>query len=225
MSAETPLTLYDFWRSSAAYRVRIALALKNLEWESVPVNLAKGEQRHAAHLDRNPQGLVPALTTHEGSLTQSLAIIEYLDECYPTPALLPPSPIARATVRSLAHQIAMEIHPLNNLRVLNYLVGNMGRSEEEKLSWYRHWIAEGFSALENSLAALHAPDALGKGLYCYGDSVTLADICLVPQVYNARRFECPLAAYPLITGIADHCGSLPAFQAAAPELQADCPRR
>lgn len=219
MSAETSLTLYDFWRSSAAYRVRIALALKQLDWKSVPVNLAKGEQRHATHLERNPQGLVPALHTSEGTLTQSLAIIEYLDELYPTPPLLPDQPFARATVRSLAHQIAMEIHPLNNLRVLNYLVAKIGRSEEEKLTWYRHWIAEGFTALEPAIAS-HS-----KGRYCFGDSVTLADVCLVPQVYNARRFDCPLAAFPLITTIAEHCGEIPAFKSATPEMQADSPNR
>lgn len=217
MSPDRVPRLYDFWRSSAAYRVRITLALKQLNWESVAVNLAEGEQIQTAHLSRNPQGLVPALATSEGTLTQSLAIIEYLNECYPTPPLLPAQPFSRATVRSLAYQIAMEMHPLNNLRVLKYLVEHLGHGEEEKLSWYRHWVAEGFRALESTLA-VHS-----NGQYCFGASITMADVCLVPQVYNARRFECPLQAFPLINQIADHCGSLDAFKSARPEAQPDCP--
>lgn len=213
MSPEPDLILYDYWRSSAAYRVRIALALKELDWQAIPVNLANEEQCQDAHLSRNPQGLVPVLVTESGALNQSLAIIEYLNECYPTPSLLPETPYARATVRSLAHQIAMEMHPLNNLRVLKYLITELGQSEEEKLGWYRHWVAQGFASLEQSLSQQ------SNGKYCYGDCASLADVCLIPQVYNARRFDCPLEAYPLIMSIAAHCESQSAFQLAHPDNQ------
>lgn len=214
MLPEREILLCDYWRSSAAYRVRIVLALKELGWQALPVNLASGEQYQDAHLHRNPQGLVPVLVTDNGLLNQSLAIIEYLDECHPAPPLLPDTPYARATVRGLAYQVAMEMHPLNNLRVLNYLVKELGQGEVDKLSWYRHWIAEGFTALEKSLSQ----HSLGQ--YCYGNSVSLADVCLIPQVYNARRFDCPLGEFPLITDIAAHCESLPAFQSAHPDCQA-----
>ena len=210
-------TLYGYFRSSAAYRVRIALNLKGLAYEQAPVNLVKGEQRGEAFLARNPQGLVPALVTDEGRvLTQSLAICEYLEECHPTPALLPEAPEERARVRALAQLVACETHPLNNLRVLKYLVGELQVDDEAKLAWYRHWVTTGFDALEAMLTR-----EAGSGDFCHGDTPTLADICLVPQLYNAERFECDLSAYPTIQRITDNCRALPAFRQAAPEAQPD----
>ncbi|MDW7747512.1 maleylacetoacetate isomerase [Halomonas sp.] len=210
-------TLYGYFRSSAAYRVRIALNLKGLAYDHSVVNLVKGEQREAANLDRNPQGLVPTLETDDGvRLSQSLAICEYLDEQHPEPALLPADAEGRARVRSLAQLVACEIHPLNNLRVLKYLVGELGVGEEAKLAWYRHWIAEGFDALEGMLSR-----EAGTGDFCHGDTPTLADLCLVPQVFNAERFACDLSAYPTIQRITANCRALPAFRQAAPEAQPD----
>ena len=210
-------TLYGYFRSSAAYRVRIALNLKGLDYDQVPVNLVKGEQRGGDQLARNPQGMVPSLVLDDSTvLNQSLAICEYLDEVHPEPALLPVDPLARARVRALAQSVACEIHPLNNLRVLKYLVGELGMDEAAKLAWYRHWITEGFTALEAMLSA----DS-NTGDFCHGNTPTLADICLIPQVYNAERFECDLLAYPTIQRIAAHCRSLPAFEKAAPEAQPD----
>ncbi|HAA44056.1 MAG: maleylacetoacetate isomerase [Halomonas sp. 54_146] len=210
-------TLYGYFRSSAAYRVRIALNLKGLDYDQVPVNLVKGEQQGADQRVRNPQGLVPSLMLDDSSVVnQSLAICEYLDEVHPEPALLPVNPLARAQVRALAQLIACEIHPLNNLRVLKYLVGELGADETAKLAWYRHWITEGFTALEATLSS-----GSSTGNFCHGDTPTLADICLVPQVYNAERFECDLSAYPTLQRIAAHCRSLPAFEKAAPEAQPD----
>lgn len=210
-------TLYGYFRSSAAYRVRIALNLKGLAYEQVAVNLVKGEQRAEENLARNPQGLVPVLETDEGTqLSQSLAICEYLDERHPEPPLLPADAEGRARVRSLAQLIACEIHPLNNLKVLKYLVGELKLDEAAKLAWYRHWIAEGFTALEARLA-----DEPDTGEFCHGDSPTLADLCLVPQVFNAERFECDLSAYPTLRRIAERCRSLEAFAKAAPGEQPD----
>lgn len=210
-------TLYGYFRSSAAYRVRIALNLKGIDYDQAPVNLVKGEQRGEANLTRNPQGLVPILETSEGTqLTQSLAICEYLDELYPEPALLPAGAEGRARVRALAQIVACEIHPLNNLKVLKYLVGELGVDDEAKLGWYRHWIAEGFQALEARLTA-----EAGSGDFCHGSSPGLADICLVPQVFNAERFECDLSPYPTIRRIVANCRALPAFAEAAPEAQPD----
>ena len=217
MPAEPPLSLYTYFRSSAAYRVRIALALKDLEWSALPVNLAKGEQRDPENLVMNPQGLVPTLKTEQGNISQSLAIIEYLEQRYPQPPLLPADAFDRATVRSLAYQIAMEMHPLNNLRVLKFLRSDLGLAEDDKLRWYQHWIAQGFSAFEATLKSC------SNGVFCYGTAVTLADICLIPQVYNAQRFECPLDDFPLITEIYRHCLSQQAFRSAAPESQIDFP--
>ncbi|MFP4137370.1 MAG: maleylacetoacetate isomerase [Halomonas sp.] len=212
-------TLYGYFRSSAAYRVRIALNLKDLSYDQVPVNLVKGEQRLDANLGRNAQGLVPSLVTDNGLvLNQSLAICEYLDERYPEPPLLPADAVGRARVRALAQLVACEIHPLNNLRVLKYLVNELGVDEEAKLGWYRHWIAEGFGALEIQLSR-----EAGSGDFCHGDTPSLADICLIPQVYNAERFECDLSAYPTIRRIAANCRTLPSFAAAAPEAQPDAP--
>jgi maleylacetoacetate isomerase len=212
------LKLYGYWRSSAAYRVRIALGLKGLTWESVPVHLVRdgGEQRKPSYRHINPQGRVPALE-HDGRvLTQSLAIIEYLDETWPAPALLPSTAAARARVRALAQLIACDIHPLNNLRVLQYVGKEFGQSEDARNDWYRHWIADGFDALEALLAA--SPET---GRYCHGDAPGLADALLVPQVYNARRYQCDLAAYPTITRIDQACSELPAFERARPERQLD----
>lgn len=209
-------TLYGYFRSSAAYRVRIALNLKGVDYDQIPVNLVQGEQRDGEHLARNPQGLVPSLVLDDSSvINQSLAVCEYLDEVHPEPALLPVDALGRAQVRGLAQLIACEIHPLNNLKVLKYLVGELGADEAAKLAWYHHWIGEGFTALEAMLANL------SNGDFCYGDTPTLADICLVPQVYNAQRFECDLSAYPTIQRIVANCRLLPAFAKAAPEAQPD----
>lgn len=210
-------TLYGYFRSSAAYRVRIALNLKGLAFDQTIVNLVKGEQREETNLARHPQGLVPTLETDDGvRLTQSLAICEYLDEQHPEPPLLPADAEGRARVRALAQLVACEIHPLNNLKVLKYLVHELKIDDDAKLAWYRHWIAEGFTALEARLA-----NEAGTGQFCHGDSPTLADICLVPQVFNAERFECDLSAYPTIQRITDNCRALPAFRQAAPEAQPD----
>ncbi|ATJ81029.1 maleylacetoacetate isomerase [Halomonas beimenensis] len=210
-------TLYGYFRSSAAYRVRIVLNLKGLDYEQAPVNLVKGEQRDAAFRGQNPQGLVPMLVTDHGvRLTQSLAICEYLDERHPEPALLPADLEGRARVRALAQLVACEIHPLNNLRVLKHLTGELGLDEAAKLAWYRHWIHEGFTALEAMLNR-----ETGSGDFCHGDSPTLADVCLVPQVYNAERFECNLEAYPRIRRIVANARALEAFRHAAPEAQPD----
>ncbi|GEK47714.1 maleylacetoacetate isomerase [Bisbaumannia pacifica] len=210
-------TLYGYFRSSAAYRVRIALNLKGLAYDQAPVNLVKGEQRGEEYLARNPQGLVPALVTDDGArLTQSLAICEYLDERYPEPALLPADAAGRARVRALAQAVACEIHPLNNLRVLKYLTGELGVDEATKMTWYRHWVSEGFAALETQLSR-----EAGSGDFCHGDAPGLADLCLVPQVFNAERFACDLTAYPRIRRIVANCRALDAFARAAPEAQPD----
>lgn len=210
------MKLYTFFRSSAAYRVRIALNLKNLPYESVPKKFATAEHRAPDYLALNPQGLLPALETNGSVLSQSIAIIEYLDELHRDPPLLPDSALGRAQVRSLALAIACDIHPLNNLRVLNYLRQQLGQQEEGVNAWYRHWIVEGFSGLEVELSRYSS-----SRRYCYGDSVSLADVCLVPQVYNARRFKVDLTPFPTITAISAHLESLPAFAAARPEAQPD----
>ena len=212
------LKLYTYFRSSAAYRVRIALNLKNLEYEAIPVHLVKDGGQHLKEAYRriNPAGAVPALVDRDLSLSQSLAIIEYLDEAYPYPPLLPGDPAARARVRAIALDIACEIHPINNLRVLKYLTGQLGLSEEQKNAWYRHWIGVGLQAVEAMLAG----DAR-TGAFCHGDTPGLADCCLVPQVFNARRFGCELSAMPTVLRIADHCAGLEAFRRAAPEAQPD----
>ena len=211
------MKLYGYFRSSAAYRVRIALNLKGLGHDQVAIDLINGEQRGADNLARNPQGLVPTLETDSGTrLTQSLAICEYLDERHPEPPLLPADAEGRARVRALAQLVACEIHPLDNLKVLKYLTGELGLDEAAKLAWYRHWIAEGFGALESLLA-----DSPATGEFCHGDTPTLADLCLVPQVFNARRFECELNGYPTIRRITERCDTLDAFQRAAPGAQPD----
>lgn len=206
------MLLYDYFRSSAAFRLRIALNLKGLGYASVPVNLVANEQRQADYLQLNPLGLVPALATAEGELlTQSVAILEWLEEQYPAPPLLPADALGRARVRAMVQTIACDIHPLNNLRVQRYLVDTLGASEEAKLTWYHHWIALGFAALEQQVTG---------DRYCYGDSPTFADACLLPQVFNARRFEQDLQPYPRLRAIATHLEQLPAFAAATPEAVA-----
>jgi maleylacetoacetate isomerase len=212
------MRLYDYFRSSAAYRLRIALNVKGIvPDERTYVHLRIGSQRAQDYLALNPQGLVPALELDDGSvLVQSLAIIEYLDETRPEPPLLPADPVARARVRAIALSIACEIHPLNNLRVLNYLIGTMGVSREQKDGWYRYWIDVGFEALEKTLARDGA-----TGRFCHGDAPTLADVCLVPQMANARRFEIDLAPYPTLIRIELACNALPAFAQAAPARQPD----
>ena len=209
------ILLYSYYRSSAAYRVRIALNLKNLDYEIRPVNLIKesGEQHKADYLKLNPQGLVPTLIIENSVLTQSSAMIEYLEEIYPRPPLLPDKAEERAHVRGLAQLIACDIHPLNNLRVLNYL--KTRDSDDNQRIWYHHWIHEGFEALELSLKKNDC-----NGHFCFGDSPGLADVFLIPQVYNAKRFELPLVPYPLIAGIFEHCMGQQAFIDASPENQA-----
>lgn len=209
--------LYSYFRSSAAYRVRIALALKGLDFTLVPVHLLRhgGEQHSADYLRLNPEGLVPTFTEDQAILTQSLAIIEYLDEVHGSRMLLPGDPMARARVRSLALQIACDIHPLNNLRVLGWLAHEMRVDKSVRDTWYRHWIEVGFDALEVSL------QSPGTGACCHGDIPGLADCCLIPQVYNARRYDMDLSRWPTIDRISTHCNTLPAFQAARPEAQPD----
>ncbi|PSJ46535.1 maleylacetoacetate isomerase [Zobellella endophytica] len=204
------MRLYDYARSSAAYRVRIALNLKGVDWEAVPVNLLEGAQRGEDYRALNPTGLVPSLDTGEGLLGQSLAIIEYLDERFPEPPLLPAGVFARARARALALQVACDIHPLNNLRVLQYLVRELGASEEQKLAWYHHWLQQGLAALERQLAG-------GASPFCCGEHPGLADLGLVPQLYNARRFGLDLAPYPRLIAIDATCQRLEAFAAAHPD--------
>ena len=210
------MKLYNYFRSSAAYRVRLALSLKGLDYEYVPVHLIKGEQRGEPYRTLNAQQLVPTLADDRGTFTQSLAIIEYIDERYPEPPLLPETPEARARVRAIALAIACDIHPLNNLRILQYLTGTLGANEDAKNAWYRHWIDLGLAALETQLAG----DA-ATGIFCHGDRVTLADVCLVPQLANARRNRIPLEPYPTLRRIDAECQSLEAFASAAPERQPD----
>jgi maleylacetoacetate isomerase/maleylpyruvate isomerase len=212
------LKLYTYFRSSAAYRVRIALNLKGLPWEAVPVHLVRdgGQQNQAAYRTKSPLGTVPALETDAGVFTQSLAIIEYLDETHPPPALLPASAEGRARVRAIAQTIACDIHPVNNLRVLNYLAREFGATQEQKDAWYRHWVNDGLLAVEKLLAGDPR-----TGTFCHGEKPGLADCCLVPQVFNARRFNCPLDDLPTIRRIVDACEQLPAFQRAAPAAQSD----
>jgi maleylacetoacetate isomerase len=213
-----PVKLHSFFRSSAAYRVRIALNLKGLSYDYLPVHLSRGggEQLRPEFLRVNPQALVPVLQDGEQVLSQSLAIIEYLDETHPDPPLLPRTPAERARVRALAQTIACEIHPLNNTRVLNYLTRVAGVSDDAKNTWYCHWVTEGFRSLEARLAGNPA-----TGRFCHGDTPGIADCCLVPQMFNARRFKCALAPYPTLAAIDANCQALAAFQRAAPDRQPD----
>lgn len=216
------MKLYSYFRSSASYRVRIALNLKGLSYETVPVHLLKdgGQQLSEQYRALNPDALVPALIDeHAGddvAITQSLAIIEYLEETHPTPALLPNTAIDRAFVRAIALSVACEIHPLNNLRVLRYLAHTLKVGEDDKNAWYRHWVEQGLTALEMTLAR----DAR-VGRFCYGDQPSLADCFLVPQVFNAQRFKCDLSALPTIMRIHDACMALDAFVQASPAQQPD----
>lgn len=207
------LKLYDYFRSSACYRVRIALNIKGLDHELIPVHLVNqsGEQFSENYQRINPQSLVPSLQENGEIITQSLAIIEYLNETHPTPPLLPKHPYERALVRSFALAIAADIHPLNNLRVLKYLTGELHLSEEKKLTWYHHWLSKGLQALEKKIISHNL-----SGHYCFGDIPTLADICLIPQMYNARRFECDLTPYPTLVKIDEYCRKQPAFIKAQP---------
>jgi maleylacetoacetate isomerase len=209
--------LATFFRSSTSYRLRIALALKGLDWQPYYVSLPRMEHRAGAYLALNPQGLVPTLVEADGTvLTQSLAIMEYLDEAYPEPPLLPANPVERAYVRALAQIVGCDIHPLNNVRVLKYLGSRWQLSENDTKEWYAHWIAEGFRAFESTLARERR-----FGRFCIGDQVTMADVCLVPQIANARRFACDLSDYPRCVAIGDAAAELSAFKAAQPAQQAD----
>jgi maleylacetoacetate isomerase len=210
------MKLYTYFRSSAAFRVRIALNLKGIPCESVAVDLRPGAHRGSQYLACNPQGLVPALEEGGTVVSQSLAIIEYLDEIHPQPPLLPSSPLDRARVRAMALAVACDLHPLNNLRVLNYLRSPLGLDEGAVDTWYRHWIAEGFRGLEEE-----ARRASGDGRHMFGSEVTLADVCLVPQMFNARRFKCNVEPFPILQGICAHLETLPAFARAAPAAQPD----
>ena len=209
------MKLYTYFRSSAAFRVRIALNLKRLAYEPLFVHLAKGEHRAPQYAEINAQGLVPTLVLDDGArLTQSLAIIEYLDEKHPQPRLIPAEPLARARVRALSLLVACEIHPLNNLRVLQHLKRQLGQGEEQVNAWYRHWVADGLQKFEAEVKR-------GVGRFCPGDAPSMADCCLVPQIFNAKRFNCDLAPYPVTLRIFDACMTLDAFDRAQPSKQPD----
>ena len=207
------MKLYTYFRSSAAFRVRIALNLKGLAYQPLFVHLAKGEHRKPEYAAVNPQALLPTLVLDDGArLTQSLAIMEYLEEKHPQPALLPKDALGRARVRSLANLVASEIHPLNNLRTLQHLRRALGQTEEQVNAWYRHWVADGLAKLEADL---------GSDRFCYGDAPTLADCCLVPQIFNAQRYQCDLAPYPRTMRVFEQCMKLEAFDRAQPARQPD----
>jgi maleylacetoacetate isomerase/maleylpyruvate isomerase len=208
--------LYTYFRSSAAFRVRIALNLKGLAYEPIFVHLAKGEHRKPDYAMVNPQALVPTLVLDDGArLNQSLAIIEYLDEKHPQTPLVPKDPLAKARVRSLSYLVACEMHPLNNLRVLQHLKRALGQNEDQINGWYRHWIADGLAKFEAELV-------LGKkDKFCHGDAPTMADCCLVPQIFNAKRYNCDLTPYPTTTRVFDACMKLEAFDRAQPSKQPD----
>jgi len=212
------MKLYDYFRSSAAYRVRIGLKLKGLDYQSLPVHLLRegGEQLKPEYRAVNPSALVPSLQDGDATITQSLAILEYLEEMHPLVPLLPRDALGRARVRQLAMIVACDIHPINNLRILRYLVKEAGLSEEAKNAWYVHWVQEGFAALEAHLAG-----SSDTGRFCHGDVPTIADCCLVPQVFNASRFNIDMAPYPTIARIDAACRALPAFMEAHPSAQPD----
>ena len=212
------MRLFDYFRSSASFRVRIGLNLKGLSVERTSVHLTKdgGEQFSPSFSALNPQQLVPVLEDGETVLIQSLAILEYLDETHPAPPFLPDGAAARARVRGLAQIIACDLHPLDNLRVLKYLKDELGRDEDQRNTWYRHWVAKGLSAFEAQLAG---SDATGR--FCHGDHQGLADICLVPQIFNAKRLDCPLDDYPVTMAIFERCMEVEPFEAATPANQPD----
>ena len=212
------LTLYSYWRSSAAYRVRIGLNLKGLDYQIQPVHLVRdgGEQRADGYRALNPQQLVPTLLHGNRRITQSLAILEYVDECWPKPALLPSDARGRARVRALSQLVACDIHPLNNLRVLQYMKRELGAEQPAIDEWMRHWMREGFSAMQTMLA-----DSTETGAFCHGESPSIADCCLIPQLFNARRFDLDLSAYPELIRIEANALALPAFERARPENQPD----
>lgn len=213
------VVLYSYWRSSSAYRVRIALNLKGINYQQRTVHLVRdgGQQNSADYRVVNPLGLVPALVHDNQTIVQSMAICEYLDEAFPTPPILPENTATRAYVRSIAQSIASEIQPLNNLAVLNFLGTEMNQDSEAIGQWYNQWVERGFSAVESWLAGSRG------GTFCVGDTPTLADCFLVPQVYNAERFSCDLEPYPNIRRVTRMCRSLPSFKRAAPEFQPDTP--
>jgi maleylacetoacetate isomerase len=212
------LALYTYFRSSCSYRVRIALHLKGLQFEPRYVHLLRdgGENWKAEYRHHNPLGLVPTLIDGDRSFTQSLAIIEYLDECHPDPPLLPDDKQDRAYVRALAQLVVCDIQPLNNLRVLDFLKSEFQANERQSQNWYQHWVEEGLDAVEALLRSHRKTHSC-----CYGDTTTLADICLIPQVYNALRYDCDVEPFPIIRKIYEYCVTLPAFRAAAPENQGD----
>lgn len=209
------MKLYSFFNSSTSFRVRIALALKGLPYDYAAINLRSGEQGGDTYRSLSPAGIVPLLQDGDVSLTQSLAIIDYLDRLHPEPRLVPDDLLARARVLEIAQTIACEIHPINNLRVLKYLTSKLGVSEEDKTGWYKHWVAEGLAAVERLLARQPS------GLYCVGDAPTLADCCLVPQVANALRMGCDLSPYPRVLAVHEHCMRQSAFIEAEPQRQPD----
>lgn len=209
----TEVKFYEYWRSSAAYRVRLALKIKNVPYTSVAVHLAKGEQHADDYRAKNPMTAVPMLEFGNMRLTQSLAIIEYLEEIFPSPSLMPVDAEQRAFARSIAQLVTSDIHPLNNLRVLQYLTGTLKVAEDVKNMWYAHWLKDGLTALEK-MVSQHS-----YGSHCIGNTVSIADICLIPQLYNARRYKFPLDDYPTLLAIEAHCAKIPAFAAAKPELQ------
>jgi maleylacetoacetate isomerase len=204
--------LYDYYRSSAAYRVRIALNLKGVDYESHPVNLLQSEQRGDDYRELNPQGLIPMLEIDGHRLTQSLAILVYLEQLFPDPPLVPRDPPDGAHVRAMALAVACDIHPLNNLRVLKYLKGQLGHSQDDVDAWYAHWIIEGLTALEAMAKA-------GAGRFLFGNEPTIADVCLVPQLYNARRYNVPLDAYPTLLRADENANKIEPFAAAHPDRQ------
>ena len=212
------IKLYTYWRSSACYRVRIALNLKGLAYESVPVHLANSEQQLPEFREVNPQELIPVLRHGNRVIQQSLAIMEYLDETFPEQPLLPAYARDRARARAIAQMVACDIHPLGNLRIQRYLEHELGASQDQRETWTRHWIGKGFQAIEQVLA-----DSPSTGSFCEGDIPTIADCCLIPQIYNARRVGVDVSAYPFISRIDENCQSLEAFKAAHPQAQPDAP--